>query len=125
MIIFQKEIFLILFSVSLNILAQYLIKYSTSINGPINGNFSDIIRGLYNIIATPTCLLGLFSAFIAAMFYILALSKLPLSIAYPFTALGFVLVVSIGIIFFNEPLSIAKIIGVTLIIIGIGFILQT
>jgi len=123
--IFQKEIFFIIFSVLLNILAQYLIKYSTSINGPITGNFLDVTKGLYNLIITPTCFLGLISAFMAAMFYILALGKLPLSIAYPFTSLGFILVVSIGIIFFNEPLTIAKISGITLIVIGIGFMLQT
>lgn len=125
MLFFQKEIIFILFSVLLNVLAQYLIKYSLSIKEPITGNFIDIVKGLFNLVMTPACFLGLFSAFLAAMFYILALNKLPLSIAYPITALGFVAVVSVGVIFFNEPLSLFKMIGLTTILIGIGFILQS
>jgi len=125
MVIFQKELLFILFSVVLNVLAQYLIKYSTSSQEPISGNFFEVITGLFKLIITPACFFGLSSAFLAAMFYILALSKLPLSVAYPFTAFGFVVIVTVGVIFFNEPLTIAKIAGLSLIIIGIGFILQT
>ena len=121
---FQKEILFILFSILLNVSAQYLIKYSLSVKEPITGNLINVIKGLFGLVLTPACFLGLFSAFLAAMFYILALNKLPLSVAYPMTALGFVAIVCVGIIFFNEPVTIFKITGLSLIVIGIGLILQ-
>ena len=56
----------------------------------------------------------------AALFWMLALKKLPLSTAYPFTASGFVLILLFAVVFLGEPLTLAKITGTTLIVTGIA-----
>ena len=62
------------------------------------------------------------AAFIASLFWMLALTKLPLSHAYPFMAVTFVLVVLGGAWFFAEPLSTQRI--VALVLIGAGVVIS-
>jgi multidrug transporter EmrE-like cation transporter len=47
------------------------------------------------------------------------LSKIPLSSAYPFVALGIAITVVAGRFIFGEPISLFKLIGVCVILIGI------
>ena len=121
----QKAIIFVVVAVLLNVLAQYLLKFSASIRDPINGNMMDVVSGLFKVVFTPTCFLGLFAGLLASMFWILALNKLPLTIVYPFTALGFIAIMAVGFIVFKEPFTLAKIAGMSFILIGIAFISNT
>lgn len=67
----------------------------------------------------PWVLSGLFSAFLASMAWVAAMTKLPLSHAYPFMSLAFVLVMFLSALFFHEPLTWPKLVGMTLIVSGI------
>lgn len=50
----------------------------------------------------------------------IAMKSIPLSIVYPMWAgLGTVLVVLCGLVFFNEPINLTKIIGVLIIVTGV------
>ncbi|WP_369688021.1 EamA family transporter [Vibrio cholerae] len=49
----------------------------------------------------------------------LAVSKLELSSAYPLTSASFVLVFIASAILFGEPISLQKLIGISLIVVGI------
>ena len=48
-----------------------------------------------------------------------AMTKFDISHAYPFMSLSFIFVLILSGLLFNEPITIFKIIGLTLIIIGI------
>ena len=56
---------------------------------------------------------------IATFFWVYALKLVPLSVAYPFMALAFVIVPLLGVIFLNEPYNIRNVFGTILIIVGI------
>ncbi|WP_407079370.1 EamA family transporter [Candidatus Venteria ishoeyi] len=62
---------------------------------------------------------GFFSAFIASFFWMAAMTKFELSYAYPFMSASFVLVFLISVILFQESITMYKVIGLGLIIIGI------
>lgn len=47
------------------------------------------------------------------------MTKFPLSYAYPFMSLAFVLVMFLSAFFFNEPVTLAKTLGLALIVTGI------
>lgn len=49
----------------------------------------------------------------------LAMTRLDISYAYMFISMVFVLVPSAGYLFFNEPVTSAKIIGSSLIVLGV------
>lgn len=61
---------------------------------------------------------GLFAAVLAALFWMLVLRSLDLSFAYPFMVLSFVFVMFLSALFFDEPITAEKMVG--LILIGIG-----
>ena len=48
------------------------------------------------------------------------MTKFDLSYAYPFMSLSFVLVLILSALFFHEPVSMAKVLGVMLIMAGIA-----
>jgi drug/metabolite transporter (DMT)-like permease len=60
------------------------------------------------------------AAFAAALCWMLAISRLELSHAYPFVSLSFVLVLLLSALFFGESVSTEKLLGVTLIIAGVA-----
>jgi len=59
----------------------------------------------------------------ATLLWILILQQVPLSAAYPFMALGFVLVPAASHFLFKEPLNLFYGLGVLLIIGGLGVIM--
>ena len=117
-----KAISFVVIAVLLNVLAQYLLKFSASIREPIEGSSANVVSGLLQILLTPACIFGLLSGFLASMFWILALNKLPLTLVYPFTAISFIAVMSVGYIIFNEPFTPLKFVGMCFILLGIAFV---
>ena len=64
----------------------------------------------------------------APLFYILALRKVPLGIAFSFTSLNYVFVIIGSSLFFKEKVTYRRMFGVALIVAGIilfGFSYQT
>jgi len=56
---------------------------------------------------------------LSTVLWIYALSKTPLTVVYPFTALTFVLAYAAGAFLFDEAVSLASISGVLLILLGL------
>jgi multidrug transporter EmrE-like cation transporter len=61
--------------------------------------------------------------FLGAVLWVAALSKVPLSVAYPFTVLTFVLVYGASIVLLGERPSPAAFFGVGLVLTGLAVIL--
>ncbi|MBP0443757.1 multidrug transporter [Roseomonas sp. SSH11] len=61
--------------------------------------------------------LGLYGG--AALLYIVALRKIPMSVALPFTAVSYVVAVLVGHFFFGEGLGTQKILAILLISAGV------
>lgn len=58
----------------------------------------------------------------AMLLWIFILQQVPLSLAYPFVALGFIIIPLISWVFFKEPLNPQYALGVAFIIAGLGVI---
>ena len=56
---------------------------------------------------------------VATLLWVWILRRVPLNVAYPFTALAFVFVPAIGVFLLNEPLSARLFAGTLLIVAGI------
>lgn len=59
---------------------------------------------------------------IATLLWIHILQNLPLSIAYPFNALGFIIVPLVSWLLFKEPITVQFTLGVFLILAGLSVI---
>ena len=67
----------------------------------------------------PLIFSGFISAFVASVFWMLAMTKFELTYAYPFMALSPALVFIIGIFVLGETFTIGKVLGLLIIMIGI------
>jgi drug/metabolite transporter (DMT)-like permease len=58
----------------------------------------------------------------AAFFYVVALRAIPVSVAFPSVALSYVLVALLGNLWFGEPLGMAHLAGILLIVAGVAML---
>ncbi len=97
---------------------QLIMKYEMNATSVLLKDYSTADFYIH-FLARPLVLSGFASAFLAALFWIAALSQFELSYAYPFMSLSFVLVGAFSITFFGESLNLAKVMGVLAICLGL------
>ena len=85
-------------------------------------HISKVFESLLILIKIPYFFLALLVYASATLFWLFILQKIPLSIAYPFTALAMVIIPVLSIFLFQEKLTLNYWIGATLIVIGIFII---
>jgi len=98
---------------------QLVIKWRMSQNGHLPAELADKLLFLLKVFLDPYVLSGFVAAFVAALFWMAAMTKFEISVAYPFMSLAFVLVLLLSAIFFHEPITLGKVLGMTLICAGI------
>jgi multidrug transporter EmrE-like cation transporter len=70
------------------------------------------------IVFDPYILSSFVAAFLASLLWMVAMTKFPLSFAYPFMSSAFVIVILFSVLFFGEALNFYKLVGIGLIIAG-------
>ncbi len=80
------------------------------------------LRGVILLFASPYVLVGLVMYGFATVLWLFILSRVELSLAYPIQSLAYIIAVFGAYWLFNEPLSVAKIVGCLLILAGVIFI---
>jgi drug/metabolite transporter (DMT)-like permease len=102
------------------VLGQLLLKWQLGLGGQHGVEPTDRIAFLAQLLANPWVLAAFAAGFAAALCWMLALNKLPLSHAYPFMALSFVLVLLLSAAMFGESLNWPKAAGALLICLGVA-----
>jgi multidrug transporter EmrE-like cation transporter len=111
---------MIIISILLSSTAQLLLKYGASSPSIQKAIYSHSILNLfYAMISTPQIILGLVCFGVSLILWIVILSRTDVSYAYPFVALGICLTILAGWFFFNESLSLLRIIGVVIVVAGV------
>ncbi|MEI2395819.1 SMR family transporter [Paenibacillus phytohabitans] len=114
----MKSSYLLVFiSITLSALAQIFMKLGTNRVGTLET--ISFIEKFLKYFSNIYVLLGLFLYGISALLWIVAISKIPLSVAYPMVGFSYVLVFAMSILFLNEQISMVKILGLILIIFGV------
>lgn len=109
----------IFLTIILTVYGQIVIKWQVINAGAFPDATYDKITFLIKLLVNPWIVSALAAALLAAVSWMAAMTKLNLSHAYPFTSLGFVLVLVLSGVFFHEAITPLKIIGITLVILGI------
>jgi len=109
---------LLLIAIALGAVGQLLLKAGVASIG--EGASAALI--LKSIPTTPLILLGFLCYGVSSMFYLVCLSKLNLSYAYPMIALSYVIVAVLSWKYFGEGLPAARIVGIIVIIIGVTLV---
>lgn len=107
-------------TVLLTVYGQLVIKWQAAQAGPLPAGSGEKLAFLLRLmLLNPWVLSGLFAAFLASLTWAAAMTRFPLSHAYPFMSLAFVLVMFFSALFFHEPITWPKVVGMTLIVAGI------
>lgn len=108
---------IIICSVLLNAFAQLLIRKGMLTIGKLS--FTNFVENLLPII-TNFWLWGAIVSFAGSIIlWTIALSRCEVSYAYPFNAIGYVIVAILGYVLFDEHINLVRIIGIIVICIGV------
>jgi multidrug transporter EmrE-like cation transporter len=111
-------LWLILLSVSAGVAGQTALKLGVSQPGAENAA-ANLVSLLTMIVRSPLVLLGLVLYGVGALAWIAVLTKLDLSVAYPFLALNFVLVALTSKLVLGESVPLLRWVGIAVICVGI------
>lgn len=112
---------MVLLYVLLNASGALIIKNYLNHAGTVSfDSISAALKSLWKIFTAPQ-VIGAFAAlFGAAIAWIIALSRMDLSVAYPVAVgLNFGVVVGISLFFYGEPVTLQKLIGLSLVFMSI------
>ena len=112
-------IFLAMGTVTATTVGQVLMKHGMNRVGslsPAGGNFLGSVR---DAITDPYLLGGVVLIMLAVPFWFEVLARLPLSVAYPMVSMGYVITLVLGSVFLNETVTLLRITGVSIIVLGV------
>lgn len=113
---------LILAGVLLNATAQLLLKSGTNVLGALSITKYNAASLMASIIAQPFILAGLACYVFSVGIWIIALSRVEVSIAYPLLSIGYIVNAIAAWYLFGEILSMGKITGIGVIIVGVWLV---
>lgn len=109
----------ILLTILLTVYGQMVIKWQVQLAGALPQDNLEKLQYIIKLLLNPWVISSFTCAFLASISWMGAMTKFPLSYAYPYMSLAFVLVMFLSAIFFKEPVTIPKSIGLGFIILGI------
>lgn len=112
-----KSFVIILIGVLLNAAAQLFLKKGSSILNQLDGH--TLTQKIFFVISNYAIISGLALYVFSVALWIVALSRVSVSIAYPMLSIGYVVNLFAASILFNEPIGLNKILGVLIIVIGV------
>ena len=110
---------LVLVGVLLNAGAQLLIKAGTNALGTLVSPGSNPVSSIFRIVFQPYILGGLLTYVVSVAIWIVVLSRVPVSVAYPMLSIGYVVNAFLGYWLFKESLTASKLVGIGIIIVGV------
>ncbi len=119
----RSLILLILANVAMTSLAQIILKFgmsSSAVARTLSGGFR--LGSMVNVLLHPWVLTGLVLYFAAAVVWLLVLSKVDVSLAYPFVGLGFVVTMLLAWAVLGEAVTVSRVVGTLLISAGVAIL---
>ena len=115
---FTKSIFILIFSILTGVIAQLVLKKGTFELS--NFSISNLIPFIKGILTNYHLILWVLFGGISAFLWLLAVSKINLSVAFPIAQAGsIVLIVILSYLFFAETITLYRCLGILLIVVGI------
>ncbi|MZR31703.1 DMT family transporter [Sneathiella litorea] len=109
---------LILLTVFASACAQLVLKLGVADQKMQAAMQSGIYESAFTALFSPFIWLGLIIYALSVVLWLWVLSKVDLSVAYPFVGIGFVITMLFGILLLNENVTPMRIIGTVLIVGG-------
>ena len=116
---------LILLGVLLNAIAQLLLKQGMLHIGSFGLDVATLSSIAPKIIASPFVWAGLISYVVSVAVWLVVLSRVDVSYAYPMVGLGYVFATVVAWAAFHENVSLMRLVGMLIVCAGIYIIART
>ena len=113
---------LILTGVLLNAAAQIFLKAGTNTLGVVSFSTGDWFGQALRVGTNPHIIGGMFCYAFSLVVWIMALSRVPVSIAYPMLSIGYVVSAVAAYFLFGETLGVSRWLGIGFIIVGVWLV---
>ena len=117
----KLSILYILVSVLAGAVGQIMLKKGMSSMGPLTLSVSELGSILWRIATNPFVIIGLAIYVSGTVFWLVALSRVELSYAYPFASLSYVVMLVASWLLFREDISAMRLLGT--LVVGLGVFL--
>ncbi len=112
--------FSILFcGVLLNALAQLGLKAATRVTGPLLATDSGVLRRGLELLSVPPLWYALFAYGLSVIVWLVGLSRVPVSQAYPLLSLGYVINLGLAWWLLGEVPNVQRVAGIGIIVLGV------
>jgi len=118
----MKAIYLIFISIGLAVAGQLFMKAGMSNYQMGEINLQNSIPQFLKMMFRPLVFTGFVFFLISSFFWLLALSKVPLSFAYPMVSISYVLILFFSWLIFKEQIGSIRWLGAAVIIFGVYLI---
>lgn len=116
---------LVLAGVLLNAAAQLLLKAGTNAVGPFEFAATNALPVGMKLAIEPHILGGIACYVVSVVVWILALSRVEVSIAYPMLSIGYVVNAVAAYYLFGEAVSPMRLVGIGVIILGVFIVARS
>jgi len=110
---------LVLFGVLLNAAAQLLLKAGTNSVGHFDFNLENVMPIGWKLATQPSILGGMVCYAVSLIVWIMALSRVQVSVAYPMLSIGYVVNAIAAYLLFGEAVGMQRLLGIGIIVIGV------
>lgn len=116
---------LILAGVLLNAGAQLLLKAGMSQIGHFEFSMANALPIGVKVIANPPIITGLMMYVLSVGVWLLVLSRVPVSFAYPMLSIGYIVNAIAAYYLFGEPLTSLRMLGIFIIMAGVYLVARS
>ncbi len=117
--------FLVLTGVVLNALAQFLLKMATNKVGVIEVSSALSLSALSALFLQWPMVLGLLCYGVSLLIWLMALSRVDVTLAYPMLAIGYVINALAAQYFLQEVVSVQRWVAIGIIILGVALLARS
>ena len=115
----MKDFTLLLFNVILSVLGQILLKQGMNQVGEISGSFQQMAPKLIQALMHPFVFGGIGVYGSTTLIWLVVLSRIKLSVAYPMISLGYIFSILFSWLLFKEDVPKIRVLGAFVICIGV------
>ena len=116
---------LVMLGVLLNAAAQLLLKAGTNSVGEFAYSLDNLAPIGSRLATSPPILAGIACYVVSVVVWILALSRVPVSVAYPLLSIGYIVTALAAWMLFGESLTAQKLVGIGFIIVGVWLVARS
>ncbi|HID57135.1 TPA: hypothetical protein EYP37_11440 [Candidatus Poribacteria bacterium] len=115
----MRDMALILINVLFTVMGHTMLKHGMSQVGRVTGNIDVIKSSFLRAASNPFVIFGLLVFVFTSMLWLVVLSRVPLSMAYPMLSLSYVIAILVSWLIFKEHIPWTRVVGAIIICGGV------